>query len=53
MLLKVLRRHPRTQKQEALNIDSLVWGFHGLGLCDATGGRVIKTINTKEADDED
>jgi phage terminase large subunit-like protein len=35
------------------NIDSLVWGFHGLGLCDATGGRVIKTINTKEADDED
>ena len=35
------------------NIDGLVWGFHGLGLCDATGGRVHRTISTRRQDDED
>lgn len=35
------------------NIDSLVWAFHGLGLCDATGMRVHRTINTGKVDDED
>lgn len=35
------------------NIDALVWAFHGLGLCDATGGRVIKTLNTRKKDEDE
>lgn len=35
------------------NIDALVWAFHGLGLCDATGTRVRSTINTHKEDDDD
>jgi hypothetical protein len=27
--------------------------FHGLGLCDMTGGRVHKTINTQVEDEDD
>ena len=34
------------------NIDALVWSFHGLGLCDATGTRVRSTINTQVEDDD-
>lgn len=35
------------------NIDATVVAFHGLGLCDMSGGRTIQTINTRKPNEDD